>query len=159
MSDPSAAEQPKNHPTAEQPAVGRPTEPPATAQLPTDPPGHPAAQQPAPEQVPTAAAADAPTGPPPPPAAGPAYATAPPPRGRFRQVAAHRATQLVAVGVLGLIVGGGLVALLDHDGYRGGHGRPGLSRMDDRGPGPRPGPGHRPGPPGSGWNDHGHFER
>jgi hypothetical protein len=101
-------------------------------------------------QQPTASAAEAPTGPP--PAAGPVHATAP--RRRFRQVAAHRATQLVAVGVLGLIIGGGLVALLDHDGYRGGgHGRPGVSRMDDRGaPGPRGDHGPR-------WDDHGRFER
>jgi hypothetical protein len=54
-------------------------------------------------------------------------------------LARHRATQLVAVGLLGLVLGGGFVALLDHDrGHdrRGGAlDRPGHSRMDDRGPG------------------------
>ncbi len=103
------------------------------------------------EPVTTASAAEAPAGPP------PVHATAP--RRRFRQVAAHRATQLVAVGLLGLVIGGGFVALLDRDGHRGGaHGRPGISRMDDRG-----GPGG-PGPRGDrdrgpGWDDHGRFER
>ncbi|PRY40310.1 hypothetical protein CLV43_10644 [Umezawaea tangerina] len=74
-------------------------------------------------------------------------------RGRFRRVAAHRGAQLVAVGVLGLIIGGGVVALLDHDGYGRGPGRVGISRMDERGPGPRVGHGPR------GWENHGRFER
>ncbi|MEU4805870.1 hypothetical protein [Actinosynnema sp. NPDC023587] len=59
-------------------------------------------------------------------------------RGGFGRFARHRATQLVAVGLIGLVLGGGLVALFD----RGGHGRgdrPGLSRMDDRHPGRGPG--------------------
>ncbi|MCS7483232.1 hypothetical protein ACFFQW_37715 [Umezawaea endophytica] len=134
------AEQPAPQPTVEQPAAPQPT-----AEQPTPPPAPEAAPQ---QPVTTASAAEAPPGPP--PAAAPVYATAP--RRGFRQVAAHRATQLVAVGVLGLIIGGGLVALLDRDGYRGGHGRPGISRMDDRGPGPRGDHGPR-------WDDHGRFER
>ncbi|MFI9812017.1 hypothetical protein [Saccharothrix variisporea] len=77
----------------------------------------------------------------PPPAAPPAADHPTPPRrgaavGRF---ARHRATQLVAVGLLGLVLGGGFVALLDHDrGHdrRGaGFDRPGHSRLDDRGHG------------------------
>lgn len=179
MPEPSAAEQPKNHPTASQPMEQHPTTPlPATdpaSQPATPDAAQPAAEPPAADSQasagPTATAAEAPQAgpatphaasaaePPPPPhvaAAGPEQATAPPPRKRFRQVVAHRATQLVAVGVLGLIIGGGLVALLDHDGYRGGHGRPGFSRMDERG---APGPAPRPGPHGPGWDDRGHFER
>ncbi|WP_367128976.1 hypothetical protein [Saccharothrix sp. HUAS TT1] len=47
----------------------------------------------------------------------------------------HRATQLVAVGLLGLVLGGGIVALLDRDRPRHGFGadRPGHSRFDERG--------------------------
>ncbi|WP_309115529.1 hypothetical protein [Saccharothrix sp.] len=75
-----------------------------------------------------------------PPAPPPAHAGFPPPRRETRvgRVARHRATQLVAVGLLGLVLGGGLVALFDHDrGHdrRGAFDRPGHSRMDDRGPG------------------------
>ncbi|CAL9533844.1 hypothetical protein SUDANB95_04057 [Actinosynnema sp. ALI-1.44] len=70
----------------------------------------------------------------------PGYAGFPPPRrssavGRF---ARHRATHLVAVGLLGVVLGGGIVSMVDHDrGHdrRGGaFERPGHSRMDDRGP-------------------------
>ncbi|MEU7524539.1 hypothetical protein AB0A74_02245 [Saccharothrix sp. NPDC042600] len=64
-----------------------------------------------------------------------------PPPGRSSAVgrfARHRATQLVAVGLLGLVLGGGIVSMVDHDrGHdrRGGaFERPGHSRMDDRGP-------------------------
>jgi len=167
---PPRAEQPTDrveptpvHPTTPLPAAETPAhqpqpaaETPHPAAAPTPEPA-PAAAPTAPGPTTTASAAEAPVGPPPPPteAAGPAYATAPPPRRRFRQVAAHRATQLVAVGVLGLIIGGGVVALLDHDGYGRGHGRPGISRMDQRGAPP-----HAPGPRGpGGWGNHGRFER
>jgi hypothetical protein len=57
----------------------------------------------------------------------------PPPRqpGGFRRFAGNRVTQLVAVGVLGLVVGGGIVggvmAATQHDG------RPGISRVRDGG--------------------------
>lgn len=154
MPDPKDTEGTTPEPTPQQPRAEQPTTPlPATDPQPAQPTD--------PEHVATASAAEPPppgsaTPPPHVAAAGPAYATAPPPRRRFRQVVAHRATQLVAVGVLGLIIGGGLVALLDHDGYRGNHGRPGISRMDDRG---APGPAPRPGPHGPGWDDRGHFER
>ncbi|CAM3882081.1 hypothetical protein KIPE111705_29780 [Kibdelosporangium persicum] len=44
-----------------------------------------------------------------------------PPRtpGRFGRFARHRATQLVAAGLAGLVIGGGAVALIDRDGPRG----------------------------------------
>ncbi|GLZ33478.1 hypothetical protein Lesp02_56660 [Lentzea sp. NBRC 105346] len=106
-------------PPAGEPA---PEQPAAAQQQPA--PEQPAAQQPAPEY----AAFQQPA------------AAAPRPRGeRVRVIARHRATQLVAVGLLGLILGGGIVALLDRDGRGGpgfgprGHDRPGHSRMDDRG--------------------------
>ncbi|MFE2751825.1 hypothetical protein ACFXGA_07445 [Actinosynnema sp. NPDC059335] len=47
----------------------------------------------------------------------------------------HRATQLVAVGLLGLVLGGGIVALVDHDRrphYGVGHDRPGHGRFEER---------------------------
>jgi hypothetical protein len=64
-------------------------------------------------------------------------------------VAGHRATQLVAAGLLGLVLGGGAVALFDH-GDGPGHGQGGYSQYDSRG-------GHGPGVPGGG--NPGRFER
>ncbi|MFD7655530.1 hypothetical protein ACFV4N_16285 [Actinosynnema sp. NPDC059797] len=102
---------------SEQPPAPEPrpaAEQPTTGQPTTEQPavGQPAVGQPAP---------------PPPPAA---------PRRRFGRVVRHRATQLVAVGLLGLVLGGGLVALLDRDRHRVDRAdRPGASRFDDRGPG------------------------
>ncbi|MGM1059554.1 hypothetical protein [Saccharothrix sp. Mg75] len=66
-----------------------------------------------------------------------ALPVAPVRRGRVRGFVRHRATQLVAVGLLGLVLGGGAVALLDRDGprVRAGVDRPGHSRFDDRGDG------------------------
>ncbi|WNV88823.1 hypothetical protein [Umezawaea sp. Da 62-37] len=161
MSDPKVPEGTTPEPASTPPRVEQPTTPQATPQpaqpvqatqpiatpepQPVQPAAQPVAEQPA---QPTVNAAEA-------PAAGPAPqpATAGPPA-RFRRVAAHRGAQLVAVGVLGLIIGGGVVALLDHDGYgRGGPGRAGMSRMDHRGPGPGPDRGPR------GWENHGRFER
>ncbi|SFO12392.1 hypothetical protein [Amycolatopsis rubida] len=62
----------------------------------------------------------------------------PPKQSGFRRFVAHRATQLVAVGVLGLAVGGGIVggvmAATHHPGmsqHQGGH------RFNDGGPGQR----------------------
>ncbi|MGW7533640.1 hypothetical protein [Amycolatopsis sp. NPDC054798] len=68
----------------------------------------------------------------------------PPKQSGFRRFVAHRATQLVAVGVLGLAVGGGIVggvmaATHHHPGrpgmsqHQGGNGH----RFDDGGPGQR----------------------
>ncbi|WP_409183862.1 hypothetical protein F9C11_05750 [Amycolatopsis sp. VS8301801F10] len=59
----------------------------------------------------------------------------------FRRFVAHRATQLVAVGVLGLVVGGGIVggvmAATHHPGRPGMSQHHGGHRFDDGGPGPR----------------------
>ncbi|ONF66847.1 hypothetical protein [Amycolatopsis keratiniphila] len=86
------------------------------------------------------------------PAAPPPVVQAPPRKGGFRRFAGHRATQLVAVGALGFVLGGGIigtaVGLASRDGDR-----PGFSR-EHRGPG-----GHgmdrdfRDGP---GWRDQRH---
>jgi hypothetical protein len=63
-------------------------------------------------------------------AAQPAGARQP---GGFRRFVGHRATQLVAVGILGLVIGGGVVggvmAATGHDT------RPGMSRLRDGGSG------------------------
>ncbi|QFZ21924.1 hypothetical protein [Saccharothrix syringae] len=77
-------------------------------------------------------AAEQPAEPVPPPVA-PRPAT----RAGFGRFARHRATQLVAVGLLGLVLGAGIVALAGRDGHRPGNAqdRPGTSRFDDRGPG------------------------
>lgn len=79
---------------------------------------------------------------PPPPGAHypPPYAAAPPPGG-FQRFARHRATQLVAAGLAGVIIGGGAVALADHvagpgPGWRGGP--PPAARYHHPGPPDRP---------------------
>jgi len=59
--------------------------------------------------VPQAAAAEPPPATQPPPAA-------PREPGRFRSFVGHRVTQLVAVGLAGLLLGGGTAALLDRGG-------------------------------------------
>ncbi|MFD1146934.1 hypothetical protein, partial [Saccharothrix hoggarensis] len=69
-----------------------------------------------------------------------AYSPLPPGHGglKIRRVAGHKATQLVAVGLLGLVLGGGIVALADRDDHRrhgGGFDRQGHSRFDERGGG------------------------
>ncbi|ONI90668.1 hypothetical protein ALI22I_11110 [Saccharothrix sp. ALI-22-I] len=98
----------------------------------------PAAADPTPEQAasqpgagpaddePAAAAQSAPD---------PAYA--PPRAGKGAvvvRVVKHRATQLVAVGLLGLVIGGGIVAIADRGDRRSGIGldRSGHSRFDER---------------------------
>jgi hypothetical protein len=63
--------------------------------------------------------------PPPSAAAYPPPYTASPSPGRFQRFARHRATHLVAAGLAGVIIGGGVVALADHvagpgPGWRGG---------------------------------------
>lgn len=59
----------------------------------------------------------------------------------FRRFVAHRATQLVAVGVLGLVVGGGIVggvmAATHHPGRPGMSQHQGGNRFNDGGPGQR----------------------
>ncbi|MFI7117727.1 hypothetical protein [Amycolatopsis sp. NPDC049868] len=109
----------------------------------------PAAGAEKPDEKPAETPAAAPAGPP--PGWVPAQ-QAPPAKGGFRRFAGHRATQLVAVGVLGFVLGGGIigtaVGLASRDGDR-----PGFSR-EHRGPG-----GHgmdrdfRDGP---GWRDQRH---
>ncbi len=49
----------------------------------------------------------------------------------MRRFAGHRATQLVAVGLLGLVLGGGIVGAIAADRFD--HDRPGHVRMYDRG--------------------------
>jgi hypothetical protein len=75
----------------------------------------------------TTSAAEAPA-PPPPPQPTPVAAA---PNAKFGRFARHRATGLVAAGLLGLVLGGGLVAAFDHGGR--GPDRAGISRHDDRG--------------------------
>jgi len=124
---------------------------PADATTPPPTPERPAAAEALPSETPAAPSAAAPSaaGQPPtnPPPANPAPAAAQPagptPPGRFRRFAGARATQLVAAGLVGLLLGGLAVGLIDNsrdhrDGgpaavreYRGpdGPGGPG-----DRGP-------------------------
>jgi hypothetical protein len=131
--EPPAAPPPR--PGAQPPQDGTP--PPATQPLPATPPPaqpDPAGDQPAaqPASEPAATAAE----PPPSTAATPSDR-----RARVRGFVGHRATQLVAVGLLGLILGGGIVALADRDDHRGGPGRGddrGHHKFYDRGPGPGP---------------------
>jgi hypothetical protein len=118
---PPPQEPSKNNPQAAQPAPDQ-----ATTPLPADAPATPG-QQPAPEQ-PAATAAG-----PPPAAAAPIPSAAAPARpGRARRFAGHRATQLVAVGLLGLVLGGGIVGAIAAN--RADRHGPGHVRMYDRGP-------------------------
>ncbi|WP_181773129.1 hypothetical protein [Amycolatopsis pittospori] len=133
--------------TVEQPAVS------ADEAAKTEKPAETTAETPAaaPAGPPRSSTAPPPTGPSP-AAAVPPAAVQPPRKGGFRRFAAARATQLVAVGVLGFVLGGGIigtaVGLASRDGGRHGD-RPGFSR-EYRGPdghGPhrdfRDGPGER----------------
>ncbi|KOV84460.1 hypothetical protein [Nocardia sp. NRRL S-836] len=100
------------------PPPGAPGDQPRTAQ--------PAADQPTtPHQVPDPAPSETTTTAAPPP-------VAPARRSRLRGFARHRATQLVAVGLLGLVLGGGIVGAVaaDRSDHRGG---PGSFRAHDRG--------------------------
>ncbi|OXM46230.1 hypothetical protein [Amycolatopsis alba] len=78
---------------------------------------------------------------------------APPKKGGFRRFAGHRATQLVGVGLIGFILGGGIigtaVGLASRDGDR-----PGFSR-EHRGPGPNAHRDFRDGPGDRGWRHDG----
>ncbi|MFI9008259.1 hypothetical protein ACIGNX_13620 [Actinosynnema sp. NPDC053489] len=144
---------PSAHPTAAGTGPGAPTtDPTAAGAGPGAPADHPTA---AGATVPGAHPAAGPGTPSGHPAAGPvgepawSAAGATPHAGRgagFRRVVGHRATQLVAVGLLGLVLGGGIVALVGHDHHPrhgAGHDRPGHSRFDDRGHrGPDRLPGH-----------------
>jgi hypothetical protein len=122
---------PPQGPPSNDPQAARPAPDQATTPLPADAPATPG-QQPAPEQP---AAAQAP-----PAAAVPAEpipsAAAPASRGRVRRFAGHRATQLVAVGLLGLVLGGGIVGAIaaDRFDHRGGPGQVRVYERGDRGP-------------------------
>lgn len=120
-----------------EPQAARPAPDQATTPLPADAPAQPGQQQPTAEQ-PTAAAPQAagqpgPQSTPEQPAAtaseAPAAATPAGP-GRVRRFAGHRATQLVAVGLLGLVLGGGIVGAIAANRFDD---RPGHVRMHDRG--------------------------
>lgn len=95
---------------------------------PPEPPNQndPQAARPAPDQVPeqpAATAAEAPAAPIPP-------AAAPVKRSRVKGFARHRATQLVAVGLLGLVLGGGIVGAIAANRFDD---RPGHMRVYERG--------------------------
>ncbi|MEV6875674.1 hypothetical protein [Amycolatopsis sp. NPDC051128] len=152
---------------AEQPTVAQPTAQAGAAEQPTTQAEPVAPTQP--EAAPAAAAQGPPApdqtavhgqqAPPTPqlsqPGPGQAYgAWGPPPAstrpGGFRRFVGHRATQLVGVGLLGVLVGGGIVggiAAATHHGPRDG--RPGIHRQHN---GPNPGFDGR----GPGLGGHGH---
>ncbi|MFD4673642.1 hypothetical protein ACFWNN_28220 [Lentzea sp. NPDC058450] len=132
---------PPQEPSGDTPRADRPAPDQATTPLPADttatpgqqptagttPGPQPEPQQPEPQQAPPAATAAEP-----PPAAAPVPPVPPARRGRVRRVAGHRATQLVAVGLLGLVLGGGIVGAVAAN--RGDHrGGPGHVRMYERG--------------------------
>ncbi|MEV0677674.1 hypothetical protein AB0I60_14240 [Actinosynnema sp. NPDC050436] len=141
---------PAGHPTGPQTTTPQAAPPPAAPPQATDPQAAgpqatdpqaapsqtdgPQAEAPQPSAAPQAAAPQAA------PQAGhvPPRTPHPAPGGGFGRFARHKGTQLVVVGLIGLVLGGGLVALLDRDG-RGPGDRPGLSRMDERHPDHRQG--------------------
>lgn len=128
MSDPQRPSEDEDK-TVEQPAVGD--------ESPKEPVETPAA---------------APTGPP--PGWVPAQ-QAPPAKGGFRRFAGHRATQLVAVGLLGFILGGGIIGTAVGVASRGGD-RPGFSREHRGHDGPGAHRDFRDGPGDRGWRDQNH---
>src|SRR2546430_1049664 len=101
--------EPTEHPQSEQPAAATPPPAPPPGQHPAPPPGDPAAA-PSPMDQPTA---QVPPMPPAPPKKTAAV-------GRFFR---HRVTQLVGALVIGLLVGGGAMAVIQH-----GNGHAGDSR-------------------------------
>ncbi|MFI6099984.1 hypothetical protein ACIA8G_30925 [Lentzea sp. NPDC051213] len=126
----------KNEPQAAQPAPDQATTPlpadaPATpGQQPTaEQPAATSAEAPAAPATETSTAAEAPAAAPVPPAAAP-VAAVPAGPGRVRRIAGHRATQLVAVGLLGLVLGGGIVGAIAANRFDD---RPGHVRMYERG--------------------------
>jgi len=166
--DHPTVEQPTAHAAADQPTTQQPVTPAAQDEPAAPAPAQPAATDAAAQAAPPAAgttalpnaaqAADqtAVHGQQPPPAPhtpqlsqpgpGQAYGAWGPPQaasrqpGGFRRFVGHRATQLVAVGVLGLLVGGGIVggiaAATSHGGGPRGD-RPGIHRQYN---GPNQGP-------------------
>ncbi|MEU5694813.1 hypothetical protein [Actinosynnema sp. NPDC020468] len=92
--------------TPEKPTPDQPDRPHHdTTPLPADPP---AVDRPEPRQA-------QPTEPPPVASAQEPVAPAVAPRRRFTGFVRHRATQLVAVGLLGLVLGAGITALVAHE--------------------------------------------
>ncbi|WP_434441927.1 hypothetical protein [Lentzea sp. E54] len=117
---------PPQEPSSDEPRAAQPAPDQATTPLPADAPATPG-QQPTQDQ-PAATAAETP----PAPAAVTPSVAVPAGRGRMRRFAGHRATQLVAVGLLGLVLGGGIVGAVAANRFddRGG---PGHMRMYERG--------------------------
>ncbi len=134
---------PPQEPSENDPRAARPAPDQATTPLPAGAPATPgqqptselpAAGQPAtPAQEAPAAATAAEAPPPPPPAAATPVAAGP---GRVRRFAGHRATQLVAVGLLGLVLGGGVVGAVaaNRFDHRGGPGHVRMYERGERGP-------------------------
>ena len=140
MSEPDQPPRANPEPPADRTPPADATTPIATPATGT-PAGAAPADSPAPAAQPTAAATEQASPPP------DHHPSTPGKRAVVGRVVRHRATQLVAVGLLGLVLGGGIVALADrdhHPRYGVGSERPGHSRFDERGDrGERGGPGDR----------------
>ena len=98
----------------------------------------------------------APYGTPPPGWVAPAGLQAPPRQGGFRRFAGNRATQLVGVGLVGMLIGGGIVGGVAAATFHNDGGRPGVHRSYDGNTGPggrdlRGGPGFDGGGRGGGY--------
>ncbi|WP_143091510.1 hypothetical protein [Lentzea albida] len=131
---PPPKEPSQNEPQAAQPAPDQATTPlpaGAPAAAPAEASAAPAAATPA-----AAPAAETPAGPPPPPPAATPAAAVPAGPGRGRRFVRHRATQLVAVGLLGLVLGGGIVGAVaaNRFDHRGGPGQVRMYERGERGP-------------------------
>lgn len=164
--EPATQATPPGQPAAPEAAAAASGQPEATATMPGQ--GEPAAQAaPGPAETAPGDAGAAHGQQPPPqfsqPGPGHAYgAWGPPPAaprqpGGFRRFVGHRATQLVGVGVLGVLLGGGIVGGIAAATHHPA--RPGIHRQyggpnqgfDGRGPGSRGG-GHHSGNPGNPGN-------
>lgn len=90
-----------------------------------------AAEQPAPQPAPQPN--PQPTGPAPDQAAAPPAPPVVDRSGGFRGFARHRATQLVAAGIVGALLGGGVVATVEAVSHRSDGNRPAFARQLDGG--------------------------
>lgn len=132
--DPQAARPAPDQATTPLPASAEHTAPAAPGQQPA--PGQPEATAAQSADEPAATAAEAPSDPNQPAASPVPPVAAPVRRSRVRGFARHRATQLVAVGLLGLVLGGGIVGAIAANRFddRGGPGHVRMYERGERGP-------------------------
>lgn len=127
---------PPKEPSQNEPQAAQPAPDQATTPLPAGPAPSATAAEAPPAAATEDQVAQAPAGPPPPPPAATPAVAVPVGPGRGRRFVRHRATQLVAVGLLGLVLGGGIVGAVaaNRFDHRGGPGQVRMYERGERGP-------------------------